>query len=168
MVLDALQVQELDACTLLETRCCFPELNGLERQYDSIKQMVIDGDTLGCHMGKMTREDMELFAAALEYEDCRSLRFALDIIQNLQCYDYIPSKSLKSFAEKHLREEDVPEELIQSGCIGLEGYAGELLETAGYTQVSGDIGYLRRNDQRFEYKYSTPEDQPHKGGMEMV
>ena len=56
---------------------------------------------------------LEKLAAALEYEDCRTLKSALDISQNIHCYEWIPSKGLADFAANHLRDEGVPEELIK-------------------------------------------------------
>lgn len=101
---------------------------------------------------------LEKFAAALEYENCRTLKFALDIVQNLHCYEWIPREGMKEFAANNLRTCNVPEELIQSGNISLEDYAEDLLETSGYMEASGESGYLRRNGQQFIYEHSAPAD----------
>ncbi|NBI65957.1 hypothetical protein D1646_03855 [Pseudoflavonifractor sp. 60] len=165
MVLNELQVQRLDDCTLLESQCFFPQLEDLAWQYESVEQLVRDGDTLGCIMDELGGGDMEDFAAALDYENCHNLRFAMDIIQNTQCYNYIPRKMLKNHAETHLRAKSISETLIQSGCIDLERYAEDLLEAFGYVQISGDVGYLRRTNQQFVYDHSPPP--PEQSGMTM-
>ena len=100
---------------------------------------------------------LEKLAAALEYEDCRTLKSALDISQNIHCYEWISSEGLADFAANHLRDEGVPEELIQSGAINLEDYAEDVLETSGYMLTSGETGYVIRNNRQFTYEYSTPD-----------
>ncbi len=66
-------------------------------QYDSVIELVRDGGNLGFVMEEQGQGEpywLEKFAAALEYEGCRSLKFALDISQNLHCYDWVPKRGL--------------------------------------------------------------------------
>ena len=42
----------LDACTLLDFRCVLPEAGNLMEQYDSIEELVRDGNALGCALDK--------------------------------------------------------------------------------------------------------------------
>ncbi len=155
-----LKVDSLDGSTLLEARCILPEAGNLMAQYNSINELVRDGNNLGHIMdeqGQGAPHWLEKFAATLEYEGCRTLKFALDISQNMHCYEWISSEGLADFAAKHLRDEGVPEELIQSGVINLDDYAEDLLETAGYMLTSGETGYVTRNNRQLTYEYSAPD-----------
>ena len=125
LALDELRVKSLEDCTLLEARCILPEAGDLTKQYSSITDLVRDGDNLGyvlAEQGQGKAHWLDKFAAALEYEDCRTLKFALDISQNLRCYEWVPSSGIKEFAANNLRSCGVPEELIQSGNIDLDAY----------------------------------------------
>ncbi len=162
LALDELRVKSLEDCTLLEARCILPEAGDLTKQYSSITDLVRDGGNLGyvlAEQGQGEAHWLDKFAAALEYEDCRTLKFALDISQNLHCYEWVPRDSLKEFAARNLRSYGVSEELIQSGDINLKDYAEDLLETSGYMESSDESGYLIRNSREFVREY-TAEDSP--------
>lgn len=162
MVRRELRVDSLGECTLLEARCILPEVGDLMKQYSSIEELVGDGDSLGYVLAEKGQGEphwLEKFAAALEYEGCRTLKFALDISQNLHCYEWISSEGLADFAANHLRDEGMPEELIQSGAIDLDSYANDLLETSGYMEASGETGYLIRNGREFIRDYTSPAQQ---------
>ena len=95
----------------------------------------------------------------MEYEDCRTLKFALDISQNLRCYEWVPSSGIKEFAANNLRSCGVPEELIQSGNIDLDAYAEDLLESSGYMEAGSETGYLTRNGKEFVRDFTAPAQQ---------
>ena len=135
LVLETLGVSEWTDCTLLEALCILPEAGKLMEQYDNVADLICDGQNLGyvlLEQGQGTEGWREKFAAALELESCRDLRLALDISQNLRCYEWIPGEGLADFAAEHLRSCHVSDELIQSGCIDLDGHAEDLLESSGY------------------------------------
>ncbi len=180
LALQELKVKSLEDCTLLEARCILPEMGDLTEQYDSVTELVCNCDYLGYVMEEQGQGEahwMEKYAAALEYESCRTLRFALDISQNLPCYEWIPSKGLADFAANRLREEGVSDELIRSGCIDLERYAEDLLETSGYMLTKDESAYVTRNGREFirEFtaepappaEHSAETAQPKQGGMTM-
>lgn len=159
LALKELGVGKVGDCTLLEARCILPEAGNLLEQYDNAEELMTDGENLGCilaEQGQGMPHYMERLAAALEYEDCRTLRFLLDISQNLQCYEWLPSGDLDAFAEKHLRSCGVPEELIQSDCIDLKSYAGDLLDQASYVLTRDESAYVARNSREFTYEFSDP------------
>lgn len=101
---------------------------------------------------------MERFAAALEFEHCRDLRLALDISQNLHCYEWVPRDGLKDFGRRKLLETGVSEELLDSGCIDLESYGEDLLEEAGYVLTADESAYITRNNLEFLRDWSSPEE----------
>lgn len=161
LALNALQVSSLDACTLLDAQCCLPEVGNLTEQYSNVVDLVNDGCDLGYTLdeqGQGTPHFMERLAAALEYENCHDLRFALDISQNLHCYEWVSCGSLRAFAAQKLRGHGVSEDILASGCIDMEGYASELLETAGYTLTRNETAYITRNSREFIYEHSTPKE----------
>ncbi len=164
LALDELKVKSLEDCTLLEAHCILPEAGELMKQYSSITELVRDGDNLGYAMDEQGQGEphwTEKFAAALEYEDCRTLKFALDISQNLHCYEWMPCEKMAEFAITHLHSCGVSEELIHSGCINLDAYAEDLLNASGYMLDRCETGYICRNTQKFTYEYSSPQNIRH-------
>ena len=153
LALKELRVKSLEDCTLLEARCVLPEAGNLMEQYGSITELVRDGDNLGFILNELGRDGPK-FAAALEYEGCHTLKFALDISQNLSCYEWVSHDNLKEFAADNLRSLGVPEALIQSVNINLADYAEDLLDTSGYMEASGETGYLIRNSREFVREYT--------------
>ena len=161
LALNELKVRSLEDCILLDARCGLPELGNLMEQYGDALELIKDGNDLGYALdeqGQGTPHFMERFAAALEYENCRDLRFALDIVQNLRCYEWIPCDSLKKLGQQKLREAGASEELLSSGCIDLAEYAVDLLEEAGYVLTAGESAYITRNNREFIYERSIPEE----------
>lgn len=162
LVLDTLGVREWADCTLLDVRCILPEAGNLMEQYDDVDELISDGQDLGYvldEQGQGMEGWREKFAAALEFESCRSLKLLLDISQNMSCYEWIPSKKMADFAAEHLRSCGVSDQLIQSGCVDLEGYAEDLLENSGYMLAGDESGYMTRNNRPFVREY-TQEPEP--------
>lgn len=161
--MNALRVQNLDDCTLLEARCILPEAGNLMEQYDSVTELIRDGDNLGYILDERGQGEahwMEKFAAALEYEGCHDLRLALDISQNMHCFEWIAGDGLAEFAAGHMRSCGASEELIQSGCVDLRAYAEDLLETSGYMLTADESGYVLRNARQFVREYSAENQEP--------
>ncbi len=90
---------------------------------------------------------MGKFAAALEYEDCHTMRSVLNISENLDRYEWISRESLADFAANRLRKRYVSDKMIRSGCIDLEHYARNLLETSGYMLTKDGSAYVTRGGQ---------------------
>ena len=134
ITLDELGVKGVDECTLLEARCILPEVGDLTEQYDRASDLVYDGQNLGFVLderGQGMQNFMELYAGALEYEDCRTLAEALDIAESLNRYEIIPDVSLREYAEQELKKQGValPESVAAS--FHYEEYAAALLERRG-------------------------------------
>jgi len=169
LALRELRVRRWDECALLDARCVLPQISGLVEQYDSVADLIYDGTNLGYVLeerGQGAPHFMERYAAALELEDCHDLRLALDISQNLNCYDWLPCDGPEGFAAKRLRDSGMSDGLIRSGAIDLSGYGTKLLEDMGYQPAPSGCGYIRRNDRQFDYQYSTPQA-PELSGLTM-
>ena len=82
----------------MDARCCIPQLDDLLEQSADAQELVSSGNDLGYALeeqGQGMPHFTERFAAALEFEHCRDLRLALDISQNLHCYEWVPCDGLK-------------------------------------------------------------------------
>lgn len=159
LALQELHVQRWGECTLLEARCFFPQIKDLAAQYSELSDLIYDGTELGLIVREScinAPDFMERYTAALELEDCHDLRLALDISNNTQCYDWFPCDAPGKFAEAHLRRAGVSKDLIRSGNIDLDRYGSYLLTCMGYTPSSDGSGYIRRNNEKFQYQFSTP------------
>ncbi len=160
LVLHELKASSLEDCTLLEARCVLPEICDLVKQYDSITKLVEDCAYLSYVIDKHSQGNahwMEKFAAALEYEDCHTLRSVLDISENLDRYEWISRESLADFAANRLRKRYVSDETIRSGCIDLERCARSLLETSGYMLTKDGSAYVTRGGQEFIHESAAAE-----------
>lgn len=71
IALDALGVRTIEECRLLEAKCILPEIGIIEENYDSLADLIYDGQNLGFALderGQGMPHFMEKFAAALEYQ----------------------------------------------------------------------------------------------------
>lgn len=149
----------LDACELLEARCMLPCID-LVAQYDSLSKLVFDASNLWFAVEE-NRQGIphfdEKLKAALEYEQCDNLNFAIDIITNLHCYDYIPNADLKSTSENILPPHHLKQDTILD-AFDHEAYAADYYQSRGMWKVDG--GFFMRNDKAFVRDYSAaPEKQ---------
>lgn len=170
LALHELNAKSLEGCTLLEAQCIFPEMDDLMGQYDSIPELVRDGDYFGYVLDEQGQGEAywkEKFAAAMEYEGCHTLRTALDISQNLHCYEWISCGGLTDFAANRLREDGVSDKLIHSGCIDLDSYARDLLETSGYLLTKDGSAYVTRNGREFIREFTSEQASSAENGMTM-
>ncbi|MPM14300.1 hypothetical protein SDC9_60662 [bioreactor metagenome] len=152
ITLDELDVKGVDECTLLEARCILPEVGDLTEQYDRASDLVYDGQNLGFVLderGQGMQNFMELYAGALEYEDCRTLAEALDIAESLNRYEIIPDVSLREYAEQELKKQGValPESVAAS--FHYEEYAAALLERRGFLLTRDESAYVGKVGQTF-------------------
>ena len=161
IALDTLKVRSLESCVLLDAICSLPEAGNIMEQYSDPVDLVNDGDDLGYvldEQGQGTPDFISKYSAAMEYEGCHDLRFALDISQNLHCYEWVSRNNLKDFGKARLRESGVSMELLDSRYVNLEGYAADFLESQGFTLTKDQSAYIARNDKKFIYERSAPEE----------
>ncbi len=117
----------------------------MTQQYDRISDLVYDGQNLGFVLderGQGVRNFLELYAAALEYEDCSRLSAALDIAENLNRYDLVPMSGLREYAEKDLKSQGISIPELAQSTFGFEEYAVELLEERGFSLSRNGSGYI--------------------------
>lgn len=171
LALRELGVRRWDECALIDARCVLPEAGDLIAQYSgNVAELIYDGAELGyvlAQKGQGSPAFTERYAAALALEDCQSLKLALDIAQNLNCYDWMPRTDLETSGRTLLRNKGVSEELILTSGIDLAAYKAHLLEQEGYTPTPDGWGYIRRNANEFCYQFSTPAQPQETPGMAM-
>lgn len=171
LALRELGVRRWDECALVDARCVLPEAGDLIAQYGgNVAELIYDGTELGYIL---TQKDQgspafsERYAAALALEGCQSLKLALDIAQNLNCYDWVQRADLEASGRTLLLDKGISEELIRASRIDLAGYKAHLLEQEGYTPTPDGWGYIRRNANEFHYQFSIPAQPQEEPGMAM-
>lgn len=91
--LDALQAETLDQCMAVDVDCALPQITDILNQYDSAGELVrhaIDFGYVWAEQGQGEPHWLEKWMCVMELEDCHRLDLALDLAQNLHCYEYIP------------------------------------------------------------------------------
>lgn len=163
IALDALGVRTIEACRLQEAKCILPEVRNIAENYDSLAELIYDGQNLGFALderGQGMPHFMEKFAAALEYEDCRTLADAVDISQNLSCYDFIPEADFHDYAMRELQQRGYFHcGSFLADCFDFEVYAADLLEHQGMLLTKDEKAYITRNDTPFVPVHDHPESQ---------
>ena len=107
LALRELKAETIQECDLLEVRCSLPGITILQDEYDDLNDLIRDGNDLGFlleEQGQGMPDFMEKFTAALEYENCHRLQEALDIAQNLHCYDFMRADDVGAFGKRELEK----------------------------------------------------------------
>lgn len=154
-------IDKWDEGYLLDAKCIFPNIRELKEQYDSIEKLIIDGNNLGYACDEQDQGKdfyMEHLESAIEFEDCTRHDFALDISQNLDCYDFIPKgvdfeKYGKIMAEKHGM---VKADSILGENFDYVKYAKSLIEKEELEPCKH--GLIKRNEEKFYYEFSKNPD----------
>ena len=156
-----LKVDTIQECTLLDARCILPEVKDLKDQYRELADLIYDGNDLGFlldEQGQGMPHFSEKFHAALAYEKCTRLGAALDIGQNLRCYDFVPKEDVEAFVQKNLESRGIEAEnaSLISECMDRESYGKHLLTHQGYQLHAASGSFIRRNQLDFFYERSRP------------
>ena len=140
-----------------------PDDTDILNQYDSAGELVrhaIDFGYVWAEQGQGEPHWMEKWQCVMELEDCHRLDLALDLAQNLHCYEFIPrGVDLAQYGMDLARKEGVLGQdplLIQ--CFDSVAYAQHHM--AKYGLSATDHGYAARNEQEIIYEYSQPEHEP--------
>ncbi len=99
------------------------------------------------------------YKAALEYEGCTDLDFAIDIAQNLNCYDFYPSFCSPDDYGRQV--------LLENSGLSPDDIAFELLDFKKYGEekmkidgvLSTDYGLIRRNEKEFMFEFCSKQGQ---------
>ncbi len=161
--LDALQAETLDQCMAVDVDCALPQITDILNQYDSAGELVrhaIDFGYVWAEQGQGEPHWLEKWMCVMELEDCHRLDLALDLAQNLHCYEYIPrGVDLAQYGMDLARKEGVlGQDPLLNQCFDSVAYAQHHM--AKYGLSTTDHGYAARNGQEVIYEYSQPEHEP--------
>lgn len=93
LALDALEAETLTECIAVDVDCCLPQLRDILSQYDSVAELIrhaIDFGYVWAEQGQGEPRWLDKWLAVMELEDCHRLDHALDLAQNLHCYNFMP------------------------------------------------------------------------------
>ena len=147
LALHTLGVSSIGECTLLDARCVLPEVQNLMDTYWDIEGLLQDGNDLGYMLdeqGQGMPHFTEILRGALALEHCTTLPMALEIGQNLRCYDFVHQSSVEAFSKQEFQGGS-----LVSQCLDHAAYGAYLLQQQGY-QKTETGSYIRRNDQTFQ------------------
>ncbi len=145
IALTALEAVRVDECVLMDAKCILPHAGDILTQYDSIAELIYDGNNLGFFLderGQGMQMFMELYQAALEYEECLSLSEALDIAENLSRYERVPLSGLKDYAMDDLKKWGVKLSDTAASAFDFERYA---VEETGLILSEDGLGVHRQD-----------------------
>ena len=154
LALRELKAETIQECELLEVRCSLPGITILQDEYDDLNDLIRDGNDLGFlleEQGQGMPDFMEKFTAALEYENCHRLQEALDIAQNLHCYDFMRADDVGAFGKRELEKRGGFKNPLLRDCMDTVGLGEALLEQQGYRLNVSETAYIRRNDREFQH-----------------
>jgi len=159
VALGELGVDNLSHTILLESKCCLDNITITMEQYDDLDRLIQDGSNLG-YVLEEQGQGMPCFEAhlraAMELENCTRLDHALDISQNLACFDFIPEPQQRERYGRHLARQrgvvnpDSPAALY----FDYEAYCKAEIERLGLKPCAQ--GYIARNDREFIFEFSSP------------
>ena len=146
LALDALGVQTIRGCTLLDARCSLPGITGLEDAYAGrLEDLIYDGQNLGFILQEQNqgqKDFLQTYLWALEHEDCTTLPAALEIAQHLNRYHVVYTDQLQDVAKAELRSAGSTLDPAVAGCFNLERYGLDLLRNKGYIQTADGRAYI--------------------------
>lgn len=161
--LDALQAETLDQCMVVDVDCALPQLTNLLAQYDTSGELVshaIDFGYVWAEQGQGEPHWLEKWQAVMELEDCHRLDLALDLAQNLHCYEFLPrGVDLEQYGMELAQKEGVlNQDPLLNQCFDSVAYAQHHM--AKYGLSATDHGYVAWNGREVIYEYSQPEQGP--------
>ena len=88
---------------------------------------------------------LDKWLAVMELEDCHRLDHALDLAQNLHCYNFMPRDMEVAEYGRLLAKQDgvYPTDELLASCFDAEGYANQKMRNLGLS--AAEHGY-NRND----------------------
>lgn len=109
LALDALEAETLTECIAVDVDCCLPQLRDILSQYDSAAELIrhaIDFGYVWAEQGQGEPRWLDKWQAVMELEDCHQLDYALDLAQNLHCYNFMPRDMEVMVYFKEIRRAD--------------------------------------------------------------
>lgn len=149
----ALHVEELGQCTIADAKCILPDAGDLIAQYDDPAELFHDGNSLGYLLderGQGMQGFEQKLAAAMEYDDCRTLKDVIGCADEIRRFSFVMTDKLEDYAKSELKKAGAPEMLIEAGLFDLKGFAEDSLEQSGYRLDRTGSVYLKPRQQEQE------------------
>ena len=163
LALDALEAETLTECIAVDVDCCLPQLRDILSQYDSAAELIrhaIDFGYVWAEQGQGEPRWLDKWQAVMELEDCHQLDYALDLAQNLHCYNFMPRDMEVAEYGRLLAKQDgvYPTDELLASCFDAEGYANQKMRNLGLS--AAEHGYVSWNGSEILYEYSQPPSSP--------
>ena len=163
LALDALDAETLTECIAVDVDCCLPQLRDILSQYDSAAELIrhaIDFGYVWAEQGQGEPRWLDKWQAVMELEDCHQLDYALDLAQNLHCYNFMPRDMEVAKYGRLLAKQDgvYPNDALLAECFDAEGYANQKMKNLGLS--AAEHGYVSWNGSEILYEYSQPPSSP--------
>ena len=163
LALDALEVESLTECIAVDVDCCLPQLENILSQYDSAAELIrhtIDFGYVWGEQGQGEPRWLDKWQAVMELEDCHRLDYALDLAQNLHCYNFMPRDMELAEYGKTLAKQDgvYPKDELLASCFDAEGYAEQRMRSMGLS--AAEHGFVSWNGTELIYEHSQPDAEP--------
>ena len=154
-VLDFLGTSDLDVCMIVEMESIVPAMKDHLTGYEDIEKLNTLTERIAAFPDSRT---LAKYKAILMMEDCYDLDMVLDIINNLDCYDFDTQiMSPGHYAEYILKEAGFdPDDPAFCG-FDFYDYGERQLRGSGY--VATAYGTVIRNDLPFILEYTKPPEQ---------
>ena len=159
VALHELGVDTFSRCKLLDARCIFPEAGNLMEQYDDPVELIIDGNNLGFLLDEQAQgmqEYVTKLVAAMEYEDCRTLKDVIGCADGIRRYSFLMADRLSEYARSELKKAGAPEMLIEAGLFDMVGFARDSLEQNGYRLDRTGSVYIKPREQEQRQEQDMP------------
>ena len=141
----------------------YSALNSLD--YDGLapetwEAIHIDFGYVWAEQGQGEPRWLDKWQAVMELEDCHRLDYALDLAQNLRCYNFLPRDMELADYGKMLAKQDgiYPTDELLVSCFDAEGYANQKMRNLGLS--AAEHGYVSWNGIEILYEYSQPPNNP--------
>ena len=161
--MDALEAETLTECIAVDVDCCLPQLGDILSQYDSAAELIrhaIDFGYVWAEQGQGEPRWLDKWQAVMELEDCHQLDYALDLAQNLHCYNFMPRDMEVAEYGRLLAKQDgvYPNDALLAECFDAELRQSENEEP---WPVGGQsMGMCPGTGSEILYEYSQPPSSP--------
>ena len=152
-VLKGRNIPSLDGCIIFKNDSAIPRLSGVFSEYEDIDKIRLLADRIS---ELKDRGMMAKYKAVLEFTDCTDIDLALDLTQNLICFDfYLEMSSPTDYGKlallkvSGLKPDDLALRLLR-----FEWYGRAMMErdAVGTTEY----GLVLRNEKELALEYSQP------------
>ncbi|NPV89709.1 MAG: antirestriction protein [Firmicutes bacterium] len=152
-VLKERNIPSLDGCVVYKNESTIPRLSGVFSEYEDIDKIRLLADRIS---ELKDRGMMAKYKTVLEFMDCTDIDLALDLTQNLGCFDFHPEMSSPGDYGKlalqkisGLKPDDTALKLLR-----FEWYGRAMMEQDGVDAT--EYGLILRNEKELALEYSRP------------